>query len=318
MAGRWQIEGPKVLDIGEEGERVRSLTVAVIGGHVDVVTHDDSPTARIEVSRLSGLPLGVSWDGTAVKIVQGRTALPALSGGNVLDGLRRFVSSAGDSSVVLSISVPRDVRLSVTTAGASAVVSGLRRRVRATTATGSLTLSDVTGGVTVTTMSGTVEASDLAGSLTLQSVSGSITVESSTCPTATINTVSGDVALDLTDPTSSVTSNSVAGDVTIRLPLRGYDVSASSMSGEAVVDGSAVTGHGERSGRVRSGEPDLTVRASSVSGNLVVLRSTTGASPVAPASDGDDVGNGPQDAPLDEPPGTPQDAPVQGDGTDRR
>ena len=45
----WRIEGPEVLDIGDENERVGKLEVGIVGGRVDVVTHDDSPTARLEV-----------------------------------------------------------------------------------------------------------------------------------------------------------------------------------------------------------------------------------------------------------------------------
>ena len=63
-AQEWRIEGPRVLDIGGEGERVERLEVGIVAGRVDVVTHDDSPTARVEVTEVEGLP-GAGAAGTA-------------------------------------------------------------------------------------------------------------------------------------------------------------------------------------------------------------------------------------------------------------
>ena len=67
MAEQWTIEEPRVLDVGGEGERVRALKVGLVGGRVDVVTHDDSPAARIEVSEVKGQPVLVRWDGSTLK-----------------------------------------------------------------------------------------------------------------------------------------------------------------------------------------------------------------------------------------------------------
>ena len=58
MAQEWQIDGPKVLDIGNENETVGKLKLGMVAGRVDIVTHDDSPTARLEVHQVSGQP---SW-----------------------------------------------------------------------------------------------------------------------------------------------------------------------------------------------------------------------------------------------------------------
>ena len=56
MAQEWQIDGPKVLDIGDENERVGKLKLGLVAGRVDIVTHDDSPTARLEVHEVKGSP----------------------------------------------------------------------------------------------------------------------------------------------------------------------------------------------------------------------------------------------------------------------
>ena len=68
MAQEWQIDGPKVLDIGDEFETVSKLKLGLVAGRVDIVTHDDSPTARLEVHEVEGRPLLVSWDGATLKI----------------------------------------------------------------------------------------------------------------------------------------------------------------------------------------------------------------------------------------------------------
>ncbi|MBE3075920.1 MAG: hypothetical protein IMZ75_13420, partial [Actinobacteria bacterium] len=68
MAQEWQIDGPKVLDIGNEFETVNRLTLGLVAGRADVVTHDDSSTARLEVHEVDGPPLLVTWDGSTLQV----------------------------------------------------------------------------------------------------------------------------------------------------------------------------------------------------------------------------------------------------------
>ena len=51
----WVVSGPQVIEVDE----VRSLRVQLVGGRVDVVTHEE-PGARIEVHDVDGRPLEVS------------------------------------------------------------------------------------------------------------------------------------------------------------------------------------------------------------------------------------------------------------------
>jgi hypothetical protein len=60
MGEEWSVDTPRVLDIGGDGEQVRRLSVAVVGGRVDVVTHNDSPTARVEIAQVEGMPVKVT------------------------------------------------------------------------------------------------------------------------------------------------------------------------------------------------------------------------------------------------------------------
>jgi hypothetical protein len=294
MSQQWQVDGPKVIDVGDENERVRRVVVALVGGTVDVVTHDDSPTARVEVSSVEGLPLQVSWDGRTLKVMHGKDADET-----VWDALRRLMERWGRNSAVVSISVPSGASATVSTMSASAVIGGLRNGLTANTVSGGLTLGDIHGRIVANTVSGAVECADLVGDAWLNSVSGAVTVRSSDIPKAKINTVSGDIALDLNNAVGRVSSNSVSADVTVRAPFTGYAVTASSATGQVVIDGQSLgrrAAHqpGPGGGTLRSGDESMQLKANAVSGNIVLLRAQGTGNPPPPA-----------DAPY------PQDAPPQ-------
>jgi hypothetical protein len=269
MVQTWHVEGPKVLDVGGEGERVRALRVRVVGGRVDVVTHDDSPAARIEVSEVHGQPLLVRWDGVVLRLSQGKEPDEGL-----IDRIKSTVEGLEHNRVVVSISVPEDCDTTVSTLSADIVVAGVRAEARANTVSGSMTLDDLTGRASVNTVSGAVECSRLHGPLSVNTVSGAVTAQQSELPDVSVHTVSGDVALDLTNGRAHISSASVSGDVTVRAPHRGYDVRANSASGQVVVDGRELRrGAHAPGGQLTEGDGSLKVKANAVSGNVVVLRS---------------------------------------------
>lgn len=268
-AQEWKITEPRVLDVGDETERVRSLVVAVIAGRVDVVTHADSQAARVEVAEVEGEPLKVRWDGSKLSITHG------VDGDNgFLEKMRRMVGTLDTNRVVLSVSVPEGTTSSLNTVTAAGLVAGLRASTRVNTVSGSITLDDIEGGVDVNTLSGDVECRGVRGHLHVNSVSGSVTAQRSDLPSVTVHTVSGDIALDMVNARSTVTSNSVSGEVTVRSPHDGYDVSANTASGQVVVDGRELR-RGARTpgGRLTEGNGGLKLRANAVSGSIVVLRS---------------------------------------------
>ncbi|MEO7236628.1 MAG: DUF4097 family beta strand repeat-containing protein [Lapillicoccus sp.] len=302
-AQEWRIEGPRVLDIGGEGERVERLEVGIVAGRVDVVTHDDSPTARVEVTEVEGLPVQVRWDGGRLRVLHGKE-----DGFPLLEMLKRTVESFGHNRAVISISVPVATRTSVSTVSATAVVTGVHAKVSVNTVSGTVTLSDLVGPIDLNTVSGPVEGEDLDGPTSVNTVSGSVTLQASRLPTVDANTVSGDIALDLTAGAARIQSSSVSGDVTVRAPLGGFDVEGHTATGHVVVDGRTLLSsrkHGfggfggiGGGGRLQEGDGALKVTANAVSGNVVVLRS-----------------NAPQDRPATPPvtpPVTPQDSPPEG------
>jgi hypothetical protein len=209
------VDGPRVIDVGSDRERVEKVVVGIIGGRVNVVTHDDGYGARVEVSNVEGLPLRVSWDGRTLKVMHTKDG-----GSTVLDTLRRLVEQVSGQHADVSISVPASARATVSTVTAPIVVSGLRRGLAANTVSGEMTISDVQGRSTINTVSGATECADLVGDAKINSVSGSVTVQSSDIPRARINTVSGEVALDLVNTHLDVQSSSVTGDVIRTRALR--------------------------------------------------------------------------------------------------
>ena len=271
MSEEWSIDTPRVLDIGDDGERVRQLSVAIVGGRVDVVTHADSPTARVEVSRVEGSPLTVKWDGSTLKVTHG------VSSSSIIDKVRHAFDGLERNKAFISISIPEDARTSVSTVSASGLLAGMRAGARANTVSGAMTIDDVTGPVDVNTVSGDVECGNVRGSFKVHSVSGAVTAQASQTPEVSINTVSGDITLDLTNSAATITSNSVSGDVTVRAPHDGYDVTVNTASGQVVIDGRTIDKHARHTvNRLTDGDGSLRLKANAVSGNVVVLKAAHG------------------------------------------
>lgn len=273
---QWQIDEAKILDIGNENETVGKLRLSLVSGRVDIVTHDDSPTARLEVHEIKGQPLLVSWDGWTLNISQLKD-----KSGNLWESVKALGMEMGNRSARISLSVPATTDINSSTASAETLINGVRASVHINTVTGSLTLDDIVGNVDAKTVSGSIECHALEGDFSGNSVSGAVTVQASRLRKVKLNTVSGDMTLDLTDSSAQIQSISVSGDVTVRVPKGGgYDVVAHTMSGHVVIDGQSMNRGGvgdtpqQRGGRLSEGDKALVIKANSVSGNVVVLRTT--------------------------------------------
>lgn len=270
MAQEWQIDGPKVLDVGDENEIVTKLKLGLVAGRVDIVTHDDSPTARLEVHNVEGQPLLVSWDGATLKVSHVKD-----KEGSLWESVKSFGNDKGKRSARVSISVPATTQINASTVSAEALINGVHATVKANTVTGVLTLDDITGDVDANTVSGDIECHALEGDFRGNSISGALTVQASRLGQIRLNTVSGDITLDLTDGRAQIMSNSVSGDVTVRIPAGGgYDVAAHTAMGHVVIDGQSMNGDApfQRGGQLSAGDKTLVIKAISVSGNVVVLR----------------------------------------------
>ena len=248
------------------------MAPGLVGGRVDIVTHDDSPTARIEVHEVKGKPLLVTWDGSTLQVSHVKD-----KDGSIWDSVRLIGIDSGKRMAKLSISVPATTQINASTVSADALINGVRATVKANTVSGSLTLDDIVGGVFANTVSGEIECHALEGDFKGNSISGAVTVQASRLRRIDLNTVSGDITLDLTDGRARIQSNSVSGDVTVRIPQGGgYDVAAHTASGHVVIDGQSMRGVGpfQGGGQLSDGDKALVIKANSLSGNVVVLRAT--------------------------------------------
>jgi hypothetical protein len=216
----WTVDGPQVIDIPDG---VRSLAVRLVAGHVDVVT-TDGDAARVEVTEVEDEPLQVSLDDDGRLVI--RHARLTWSG--ILGWLRVERRRA-----VVSIAVPSQCDTSIGVVSADAVVAGVHGKVDVRCVSGDIVLDEVTGKVAAESVSGDVEARALAGSIALKSVSGGLTVVDGAPEKVRIDSVSGDVALDLHSAGGvDITVNTVSGDVTVRVPTQsGLTVDMLSTSG---------------------------------------------------------------------------------------
>lgn len=257
---KWLIDSAKTIDV----DAVRSLKIALIGGSVDIVGHDE-PGARIEVHSVSGKPLKVSIDGDTLEVDH-----PQLSWENFIDVFKSFNSNA---KAEVSIMVPRDVALKFGVVSAAGLISGLANDAKISTVSGDVVVDSVRGDLELNSVSGEINVRDHDGDISAKTVSGDITANGR-ISAFNSNSVSGHVFLDIAGTPDRVAIKSVSGDITLRLehgvPAQ-YKVNT--MSGRLQLDDSSITGvrgqylgkHGDLHGRW------LEFTASTVSGDISVL-----------------------------------------------
>jgi hypothetical protein len=267
MTQDWQVSDAEVIEVGGDLDPVRVVQVGLIGGRVEVVAQD-GPAARVEVTAVHGRHLEVVWADGVLAVRH-----PHVRWDGLLDALKGL--ARGEDSADLSIVVPRGAAVRISTVSADGVLSGLRAPATVRTISGTMVVDDVTGDLAARTVSGRVEIRSLSGSLTGESVSGSLSVQATSLSELDAKTVSGDLVVDLGQAPSVVSLKSVSGDLTVRIPAAaGYRLDARSVSGQIVADGRRLGAPrpGPPQGEVRSGDESVHVSASSVSGDVTLLR----------------------------------------------
>jgi hypothetical protein len=221
----WTVEKPQTIDVDEP---VSELAVRIVAGHVDVVPVEEATGARIEITELGDAPLQVSIDDGVLTIQHER-----LSWDGILGWLRNDRKPERRRAVV-SVAVPAGCTAHIGVVSADAVIAGISGWVKVRCVSGDVILDEVTGEVDVESVSGDIEARRLNGDLSLMSVSGGLTVVDGRSGVVRVQSVSGDVALDLQPERAlDVKVSTVSGDVTVRLPGEaGAQVDMSSTSGE--------------------------------------------------------------------------------------
>ena len=257
---RWTVrEGEsRVIDL----DAVTALRVGIVGGSVDIVGHDE-PTARVEVHRVEGRDLTVTLERGRLSI-----AHPRVSWDDVWESVKALVGVR--ARVELSIVVPRQVALSLGQVSASALVSGLSASSSLSTVSGPLQIESHRGDLDLNTVSGDVEVSGGAGRLSVHGVSASVTA-SGELREIGIDTVSGEVLLDVHGSPRALSANSVSGDITVRLDAgQGVRATTRTVSGRGTIAGRAMPKRG--GSETIDGTNAFALSANTVSGDVTVVR----------------------------------------------
>ncbi|MFI8217291.1 DUF4097 family beta strand repeat-containing protein [Streptomyces sp. NPDC085932] len=286
----WSVTEPSKLTFDEP---VSDLHVRLVNGTVNVVGTDEG-SARLEVTEIEGPPLVVTRQGGTLTVAY--EDLPWKGFLSWLDrkGWRR--------SAVVSLAVPAGTRVEVGVVGAAAVVSGIQGPTVVKGVTGDTTLVALSGPVRADTVSGSLEAQDVTGDLRFNSVSGDLTVVEGSGHSVRADSVSGSMIVDLApDGPTDVKLTSVSGEIAIRLPHRAdAEVEANTASGAVSNAFDDLRVHGQWGAHKitgRLGAGNGTLRATTVSGSIALLR--------RPAQEDDD--HTPRDAHpgTDSPPAAP-------------
>ncbi|MFC5502157.1 DUF4097 family beta strand repeat-containing protein [Lysinimonas soli] len=257
---KWLVEGPKTIDV----ENIRKLKVSLIGGHVDIVGHDE-PGARVEIHSVTGRDLKVAVEGDSLEIDH-----PQLSWDNWLDV---FSSFRGTASADVSIMVPRETLLKFGVVTASGLISGLNGDATISTVNGDLIIDGLRGELQVNSVSGEISVRNHHGKIAAHSVNGDVTVSGEVLG-MTCEGVTSDVVVDVTGIPDQLRLSTVSGSITVRLD---EDVPVSytinTVSGRLQLDDAEITGvRGRYTGKHGSLDQRwLDFRANTVSGNVSVL-----------------------------------------------
>ncbi|MGN6271802.1 MAG: DUF4097 family beta strand repeat-containing protein [Protaetiibacter sp.] len=257
---KWLLDGPKTIDL----ENIRRLKVGLVGGHVDIVGHDE-PGVRVEVHSVTGRELLVQVDGDRLEIDH-----PQLRWDNWIDVFKNFGSSI---KAEVSVLVPRSVAVTLGVVSAEALVAGLEADVQLNTVSGDVVADGLTGKLTANSVSGEVTARDHAGPVGINTVSGDV-IASGAVTKFDVDGVSSAVMLDASGIPDVVGVNTVSGAVTVRFePDTPASYTVQTVGGKLQIDAQSIT---VVKGRytARHGQLDerwTDVRINTVGGDVSVL-----------------------------------------------
>ena len=233
------------------------------------MAHDDLDTITVEVSRISGRPLEISWSNGRLEVSH-----PKLKWEGMLDGIVSGAMFRSDDRAEVSIAVPAGSPSTSAPSPPRAWSAAPPPTPKVQTVSGTVVVDHVRGHVDARTVSGSIEVRHQEGPLTGNTVSGSLTVHAVTMEHLRANTVSGSLTVDLQTAPSTLLTKSVSGDVVVRIPAdAGYEVTAKSVSGRVTAGSEQVSRRpGKVEGVLRDGHPDVKLVAQTVSGDVTVLR----------------------------------------------
>jgi Putative adhesin len=239
------------------------LKVRLSAGRCEIETADTTETV-VETTPMNGSSASRE---AAEAVVEELRELPG--GGHELmlevPKRKRLVPGFGDGSVLIRVRGPHGLGLDVSSASADIEVLGglgdadvrtasgdvhidsAEGRAAVKTASGDVALGRVIGDTSVNTMSGDVRVRETATALTVNTMSGDVRIQRAAGGTIHLRSMSGDLEAAIARGASLyVDATSASGDVRSELPVTG-----------SVPDG---------------GRADVELRATSLSGDIVVRR----------------------------------------------
>jgi DUF4097 and DUF4098 domain-containing protein YvlB len=239
------------------------LKVRVLAGRCEIETADTTETV-VEATPMNGS--SASREAAEALVEELRTHS---DGGHELvvevPKRKRLVPGFGDASVLIRIRGPHGLGLDASTASADVEVLGRIGDADVRTASGDVHIESADGRAAVKTASGDVALGTAIGNTSVNTMSGDVRVRETTTALS-VNTMSGDVRIARAAG-GTLQLRSMSGDLEAAI-ARGASlyVDATSASGdvrsELPVTGSAPDG----------GPADVELRATSLSGDIVVTR----------------------------------------------
>ncbi|RCV51122.1 DUF4097 family beta strand repeat-containing protein [Marinitenerispora sediminis] len=281
---RWTIDQSTTRSL----DGIVALRIRIVGGLVNILPTDDPMT--FEISDIVGEPLLVTHEAGILTVTY-----EDLTRGGLLDRLRPAqlagYRGVGRRGATVSVRVPRDCPLEVTTVSAPVVIAGLTGRTQVRSASGDVTLDDLGGTVEISTVSGNLAARGLSGSLRFNSVSGQLAVAGGRLADVAAKTASGQLLADVDlAPAARVRLASISGDVALRVPsdtsaaveLRSATGALDSAFG---LDRRDLRGRSNLTGKIGSGVDPASITTTTVSGAVSLLRREPDAPAAIPRGD---------------------------------
>jgi hypothetical protein len=248
------------------------LQVRLTAGRCEITTEDTADTV-VEAEPLNGSSASRAAVDCLVEKLRERP-----EGGHELrvevPRHKRLLPGFGDAQVLIRIRGPHGLDLDAGTASADVVVTGRLGAASVRTASGDVSI-DAAGATEVKTASGNVELGHMHDATDVKTMSGDVVVIEAGNATD-VNTMSGDVRIRRA-ASGAVQMRSMSGDIEVAIaPGSTLWVDATSASGN-------VRSELPVSGSAPSGPADVDLRATSMSGDIVVTRAH--AAETAPARD---------------------------------
>lgn len=265
---QWHVDTPKTIDL----ELVRRVRVNMMGGSINVMTHD-LPSTRVEISSLTGRDMKIAIDGDTLMIDH-----PQFGWGSLGESARTLIDPP---KATVSVLVPKSVDVNVKATSADVLVTGVDGDVAITTIGGEHFMDSTSGKLQLTSAGGELSVRGHRGSIEARTATGDVTV---TGPITSFdgNTISGSTVIDVsgTDarPTS-ISNASVSGATTVRLPdstnasYQFATVAAKAQIGELIIE--PLYGKQSRYDAANPAAPITEIKLNSVAGRITVLGGLT-------------------------------------------